>query len=118
MTDRKRRFVLFAALAGVAGWSIWLALNEQPGEAGGDRNAVAEPAVHAARLAAAVHAPARIAAQTKSQEAEPRLTLSRADLFPEQTWYVPPPPPPPPPYVPPPPPQAPALPFSYMGRWQ
>jgi hypothetical protein len=57
-------------------------------------------------------------AKPKPQEAASRLALSRANLFPEQTWFVaPPPPPPPPPYVPP-PPQAPALPFSYMGRWQ
>ena len=117
MTDRKRRSVLFVALAGVAAWSIWLARNEQSGDAAGDRNAVAEPAAHAPRSAHAVHAPAPVAAQTKSQEAEPRLALSRANLFPEQTWYIPPPPPPPPPYVPPPPPQAPALPYSYMGRW-
>ena len=76
-----------------------------------------EPVAHARR-------PARVASQhpprsrTKSQEAEPRLAIARANLFPKQTWYIPPPPPPPPPYVPPPPPQAPALPFSYMGRWQ
>ncbi len=118
MTDRKRRSVLFVALAGVAAWSIWLAVDEQPDDAAGDRNAVAEPVAHASHPAPAVHAPAAVALQTKSQEAEPRLALSHANLFPEQTWYIPPPPPPPPPYVPPPPPQAPALPFSYMGRWQ
>ena len=118
MTDKKRRAILFAALAGVAAWSGWLAVHEQRDKAAGDRTAVAEPVAHARRPAPAVATPVPGAVQTKSQEAEPRLALSRANLFPEQTWYVPPPPPPPPPYVPPPPPQAPALPFSYMGRWQ
>jgi len=117
VTEKKRRAVLFAALAGVAAWSVWLAVHEQSGDAAGDRNEVAEPAARASHAAPAVRAPAPVAAQAKSREAEPRLEPG-ADLFPEQTWYVPPPPPPPPPYVPPPPPQAPALPFSYMGRWQ
>ena len=118
MTDKKRRAILFVALAGVAAWSVWLAIQEQGGKAAGDRTGVAEPVAHARRPAVAAATPVPGAVQTKSQEAEPRLALSRANLFPEQTWYVPPPPPPPPPYVPPPPPQAPALPFSYMGRWQ
>lgn len=118
MTDKQRRSLLFAALAGVAAWSIWLAVEEPPGDASDDQGAVAEPVAHAARPAAASHAPAAAAAQASSQQAEPRLALSRTNLFPEQTWYIPPPPPPPPPYVPPPPPQAPPLPFSYMGRWQ
>lgn len=118
MTDKKRRAILFAALAGVAAWSGWLAVHEQRDDAAGDRTGVAEPVAHARPPAPAAATLVPGAVQTKSQEAEPRLALSRANLFPEQTWYVPPPPPPPPPYVPPPPPQAPALPFSYMGRWQ
>jgi len=118
MTDKTRRSVLFAALAGVAAWSIWLAINDPSNDDAGGRIDVAEPAAHASRPARAVQVSAPAAVQTKPQEAEPRLALSRTNLFPEQTWYVPPPPPPPPPYVPPPPPQAPALPFSYMGRWQ
>jgi len=118
MTDKTRRSVLFAALAGVAAWSIWLAINDRSNDDAGGRIDVAEPAAHASRPARAVQGSAPAAVQTKPQEAEPRLALSRTNLFPEQTWYVPPPPPPPPPYVPPPPPQAPALPFSYMGRWQ
>ncbi|MBC2732650.1 hypothetical protein [Thiobacillus sp.] len=118
MTDKARRSVLFVALAGVAAWSIWLAINDRSNDDADDRIDVAEPAAHAPRPARATQAPAPVAVRTKPQEAEPRLALSRTNLFPEQTWYVPPPPPPPPPYVPPPPPQAPALPFSYMGRWQ
>ncbi len=118
MTDKTRRSVLFLALAGVAAWSIWLALNEQPDDAAGDRIDVAEPVARAPRPVPAVQSPAAATPPGKSQDPAPRLALSRANLFPEQTWYIPPPPPPPPPYVPPPPPQAPALPFSYMGRWQ
>lgn len=118
MTDKKRRAVLFTALAGVAAWSLWLAVDEQSGDAAGDRIDVAEPATHAPRPVRPAQALAPVAGRAKQPEAEPRLALSHANLFPEQTWYVPPPPPPPPPYVPPPPPQAPALPFSYMGRWQ
>lgn len=111
MTEKKRRSVLFIALAGVAAWSAWLALNEPASDA-----EVAEPAARAQRAAPIPIDTAAVA--TQKQEAAPRLELVRANLFPKQTWYVPPPPPPPPPYVPPPPPQAPALPFSYMGRWQ
>jgi hypothetical protein len=107
-----RRSVLFVALAGVAAWSTWLAVNEPANEAETDPLEMAEPAARA--RPAGVHA----GEAPKPQEAAPRLALARANLFPEQTWFVPPPPPPPPPYVPPPPPQAPALPFSYMGRWQ
>ena len=111
MTAPRRRALLFLALAGVVGWSLWLAFGETE-NAGGD---VAEPVTRARSPA-----PAEAAAPAQAQppEAAPRLALSRSNLFPEQTWYVPPPPPPPPPYVAPPPPQAPALPFSYMGRWQ
>jgi len=111
-----RRSVLFIALAGVAAWSAWLAINEPASDAEADLAEVAEPAARAQPAA-----PTTIAAAVvpkKPQEAAPRLALSRANLFPEQTWFIAPPPPPPPPYVPPPPPQAPALPFSYMGRWQ
>ena len=118
MTDKKRRSLLFAALASVAAWSTWLAVNGPPGDAAGDRNEVAEPVTHAPRPTIAAHATTQATARKKTHAAEPRLALSRANLFPEQTWYVPPPPPPPPPYVPPPPPQAPPLPFSYLGRWQ
>jgi len=118
MTDKTRRSALFVALAGVAAWSIWLAINDRSNDDAGDRIDVAEPAAHAPRPVRAAQAPAPAAGRAKQPEAEPRLALSRTNLFPEQTWYVPPPPPPPPPYVPPPPPQAPALPFSYMGRWQ
>lgn len=118
MTDKTRRSVLFVALTGVAAWSIWLAINDRSNDDADNRIDVAEPVVHASRPAHAVQVSASVAVRAKPQEAEPRLALSRTNLFPEQTWYVPPPPPPPPPYVPPPPPQAPALPFSYMGRWQ
>lgn len=109
MTAPLRRALLFLALAGVVGWSLWLA----SGETDPPVVDVAEPATRARSPA-----PAEAAAPTPPPEAAPRLALSRTNLFPEQTWYVPPPPPPPPPYVAPPPPQAPALPFSYMGRWQ
>jgi hypothetical protein len=112
MTEKQRRSLLFIALAGVAAWSIWLAVNEPPGEAETGLAEATEPAARARPVSVRARAPA------KPQAPAPRLALARADLFPEQTWYVPPPPPPPPPYVPPPPPQAPALPFTYMGRWQ
>src|SRR3569623_121515 len=90
MTDKTRRSVLFAALAGVAAWSIWLAINDRSNDDAGDRIDVAEPAAHASRPARAVQVSAPAAVQTKPQEAEPRLALSRTNLFPEQTWYVPP----------------------------
>jgi hypothetical protein len=118
MSEKQRRSVLFIALAGVAAWSAWLAVNEPASEAAGDLVEVAEPAARTSHPASEVTDPAPIMTPTKPPEATPRLALARANLFPEQTWYVAPPPPPPPPYVPPPPPQAPALPFSYMGRWQ
>jgi hypothetical protein len=114
MSEQQRRWVLFVALAGAVSWSAWLALNDDAAETAGDAVEVAEPATRA-------HIPANnapLAAPRPAQETLPRLALARADLFPEQTWYVAPPPPPPPAYVPPPPPQAPALPFRYMGRWQ
>ncbi len=114
MTAKKRRSVLFLALAGVLAWSIWLALNEPPDDAAGDRIDVAEPVMHTPRPSAPAQDPAPITPRTSSQDAAARLALG-PNLFPEQTWYTPPPPLPPPP---PPPPQAPALPFSYMGRWQ
>ncbi|MDP3585059.1 MAG: hypothetical protein Q8R61_08035 [Thiobacillus sp.] len=109
MTTSRRRALLFLALAGVVGWSLWLAFGETE-NAGVD---VAEPVTRARSPA-----PAETAAPVQPPEAAPRLALSRSNLFPQQTWYVPPPPPPPQPYVAPPPPQAPSLPFSYMGRWQ
>jgi len=117
VSPKQRRSVLFVALAGVAAWSAWLAVGEQPGDARGDLVAVAEPVARPERPRS-VSRPLPVAARATSHDAEPRLGLARANLFPEQTWYIPPPPPPPPPYVPPPPPQAPPLPFSYMGRWQ
>lgn len=109
MTAPRRRALLFLALAGVVGWSLWLASGETE-NAGVD---VAEPMTRARPPA-----PGETAARVQPPEAAPRLALSRSNLFPQQSWYVPPPPPPPQPYVAPPPPQAPALPFSYMGRWQ
>jgi hypothetical protein len=113
--NTRRRAVLYIALAGVAAWSAWLAVNEPANDPAADLVEVVEPAARAPVSAAPDTA---AVARPKPQEAASRLALSRANLFPEQTWFVaPPPPPPPPPYVPP-PPQAPALPFSYMGRWQ
>ncbi|MCL5061179.1 MAG: hypothetical protein M1449_12350 [Candidatus Thermoplasmatota archaeon] len=111
MSERQRRSVLFLALAGVAAWSLWLALGEPADDAESDPVGLAEPVVRASL-------PAPAGAPVQPREASPRLGLARANLFPEQTWFVAPPPPPPPPHVPPPPPQAPALPFGYMGRWQ
>jgi hypothetical protein len=117
MSEKQRRSVLFIALAGATAWSAWLAANEPESEADTVVE-VAEPVARDNPPAPAVIGAALVSAPAKPQEALPRLALSRANLFPEQTWFVAPPPPPPPPYVPPPPPQAPALPFSYMGRWQ
>ena len=117
--NKLRRSVLFIALAGVAAWSAWLAINEPASDAEADLAEVAEPAARAQPAAPTTTTiDAAAVARKKLQQAAPRLALARANLFPEQTWFIPPPPPPPPPYVPPPPPQAPALPFSYMGRWQ
>ena len=113
MTASRRRALLFLLLAGAVGWSLWLAF----GEADTAVVEVAEPATRARSPGPIEAAPAKAAPPTAPPDAVPRLALSRSNLFPEQTWYVPPPPPPPPPYVAPPPPQAPALPFSYMGRW-
>jgi hypothetical protein len=107
---------LFIALAGVAAWSGWLAINEPTGSAEADLVEVAEPVARTRPPAPSVVGTAPAPAPTNPQDAAPRLALSRANLFPEQTWFVAPPPPPL--FVPPPPPQAPALPFSYMGRWQ
>lgn len=118
MTQKQRRSMLFIALAGTAAWSFWLALNEPAKDADTDLVEVAKPAAHATRSVPKGIVTTPDMARTKRQEDEPRLALARANLFAEQTWFIPPPPPPPPAYVPPPPPQAPALPFSYMGRWQ
>jgi hypothetical protein len=85
-------------------WSAWLAVSGDATEAESDAIELAKPVRTQARPA--VHP---VAVPAKPDEAVPRLTLARANLFPRQTWYVPPPPPPP---------QAPPLPFSYMGRWQ
>lgn len=118
MTEKQRRTVIFAVLAGVVAWSGWLALNEPATEAESDLLGTADPATPATLAPPAVPGPSPAGVPVESQETPSRLALSRTNLFPEQTWYVAPPPPPPPaPYVPP-PPQAPALPFSYMGRWQ
>lgn len=115
--NTRRRAVLYIALAGVAAWSAWLAVNEPASDPAADLVEVVEPAARMRAPDSAAPDTAAVA-KPKPQEAASRLALSRANLFPEQTWFVaPPPPPPPPPYVPP-PPQAPALPFSYMGRWQ
>lgn len=118
MTEKQRRSALFLALAGVVAWSGWLALNEPATEAETVPAKVVRPVVHAGRPDPAAMGTAPAKARTSPHEAAPRLALSRANLFPEQTWVRPPPPPPPTPYVAPPPPQAPALPYSYMGRWQ
>jgi hypothetical protein len=118
VTAKQRRSVLFLALAGVVAWSGWLALNEPASEDETTPADVAKPVVRASHSGPATMSTVPAMVQTNPHEAEPRLALSRANLFPEQTWYVPPPPPPPVPYVAPPPPQAPALPYSYMGRWQ
>lgn len=113
MSEKRRRSILYVALAAVAAWSAWLAVNEPATEAEDDAVELAKPAAPARPLAPPAALPA------SAGEGAPRLALARADLFPEQTWYVPPPPPPPPPPAPPPPPpQAPALPFRYMGHWQ
>ncbi|MCA1925908.1 MAG: hypothetical protein LDL16_06490 [Thiobacillus sp.] len=110
MSAARRRTLLFALLAGALGWSAWLALNEPAADT---------PLVELAEPRAGKPTQPAPAAPAASAAAEPpvRLGAARANLFPEQTWFVPPPPPPPPPYVPPPPPQAPALPYAYMGRW-
>jgi len=118
MTHRQRRTVLFLALAGVAAWSIWLASSESSSDAEDSPDKVAEPRVRNNSASPVAISPAPILTPAKTRETQPRLALARANLFPEQTWFIPPPPPPPPPYVTPPPPQAPALPFGYMGRWQ
>ena len=117
--NKLRRSLLYLALAGVAAWSAWLAINEPASDVEADLAEVAEPAARAQPAAPTTTTiDAAAVARKKPQQAAPRLALARANLFPEQTWFIAPPPPPPPPYVPPPPPQAPALPFSYMGRWQ
>ena len=119
MNEKKRRVIIFSALAGVLAWSIWLAFNEPHDEAHGVSVEVVEPITRARPPASVAEGAASPSAHTPAEsDALPRLALSRANLFPAQTWYVPPPPPPPPPYVAPPPPQAPALPYTYMGRWQ
>lgn len=118
MSEKQRRSVLYIALAGVLAWSGWLAINEPASDAETNLVEVAKPGARAHPPVHAVIDAAVAVAPTKPQEAASRLALARANLFPEQTWFIAPPPPPPPPYVPPPPPQAPALPFSYMGRWQ
>lgn len=118
MTEKRRRTVMFSVLAGVVAWSGWLAFNDPASEADSDLLATVEPATPAALAPAAVPAATPAGAPAKPEETPSRLALSRADLFPGQTWYVAPPAPPPAPYVAPPPPRAPALPFSYMGRWQ
>ncbi len=119
MNESRRRVLLFLALAGVAGWSGWLAINDSATD--NTDIELAEPVAQMRTHSVSTPATATAITPAKTQEAVPRLALTRTNLFPEQTWYVPPSPPPPPRYVPPPPPpppQAPPLPFSYMGRWQ
>lgn len=115
MNNARRRALIFSALAGALAWSGWLALNDSA------QDEVAEPVKALAphgRTGVMGTTPASPAKHLVQPATAPRMAVPRSDLFPKQTWYIPPPPPPPPPYVPPPPPQAPALPFSYMGRWQ
>jgi len=112
VSPARRRSLLFVLLAGVLGWSAWLALNEPAGEA--ETIELVRPDRPVERAPEIVSQPAQAVVADLSG---PRLALAKADLFPEQTWHIPPPPPPPAPIVPPPPPQAPALPFAYMGRW-
>ena len=118
MTERQRRTVLFLALAGVGAWSVWLASSESYNDAENGPDPAAEPRVRKNLPSPVAISPVPILTPAKTRETQPRLALARANLFPEQTWFIPPPPPPPPPYVAPPPPQAPALPFGYIGRWQ
>jgi hypothetical protein len=113
--NKRRRSVLYFALAGVAAWSAWLAVNEPASDAEVE---VAGPVARANPPVPGIIDAGVATAPKKPQEAASRLALARGNLFPEQSWFVAPPLPPPPPYEPPPPPQAPALPFSYMGRWQ
>src|SRR3569832_1276248 len=88
MTDKTRRSILFAALAGVAAWSIWLAINDRSNDDAGNQNNETKPATQTTHPTRAVQVSAPAVVQTKPQEAEPRLALSRTNLFPEQTWYV------------------------------
>lgn len=118
MTADRRRLLLYGILAAVVAWSGWLALDDDATPARDDA-ADMLPAARPSQPSTA--APARATPAPAVAANEPRLTLPRTNLFPEQTWYVPPPPPPPPPpapYAPPPPPEAPPLPYSYVGRWQ
>lgn len=116
MSDAKRRVVLFLALAGAVGWSAWLALNEPATDA--TEIELVEPTAQSRTPVVADPVSDTPTSVKPGTTPAPRLALSTTNLFPEQTWYIAPPPPPPPAYVPPPPPQAPALPFTYMGRWQ
>lgn len=109
MTLRLRQTLLFVMLAGVAAWSVRLALSPRPVPAPG-------VAVHAQRAHAAARSVPLQSAVADSDRLAPDM---EADLFARQTWVVAPPPPPPPrPPLPPAPPQAPALPFVYLGTWQ
>lgn len=114
MSTARRRPVLYTLLAGVLGWSGWIALHEPT-----DDTEVIEPArSHVSPAPRPAERPrGATSAAPPGPPAAPRLALMRANLFPAQTWTPPPPPPPPAPVVPPPPPQAPALPYAYLGRW-
>jgi len=115
VNNARRRVLIFSALAAVLAWSGWLALNDSAQDDVAEPVKALTPHKQSGVRKAAPTLPAK---QLVQPAAAPRMAVPRSDLFPKQTWYIPPPPPPPPPYVPPPPPQAPALPFSYMGRWQ
>jgi hypothetical protein len=117
MTDARRRTLLFSTLAVALAWSGWLAFNDNQQDETADLLAKADHPAKRVNKAAPPFARQKQAA-TPGKQTTPRMAVSKTDLFPKQTWYIPPPPPPPPPYVPPPPPQAPALPFTYMGSWQ
>lgn len=120
MTPRRRRVVLFVALAAVVGWSGWLGFNDDASDQLVEADIRRAP-VAAPDAAPASESPVATPVQATSDEIESRFALSHSNLFPGQTWYVAPPPPPPPPpqpELPPPPPEAPPLPYSYMGRWQ
>jgi len=83
--NKLRRSVLFIALAGVAAWSAWLAINEPASDAEADLAEVAEPAARAQPAAPTTTTiDAAAVARKKPQQAAPRLALARANLFPSR----------------------------------
>lgn len=105
-TPRQRFLLLVSALVVTLGL-VWMAPDETTSAPPADL--VSGERVRPARAAPAAQTELR-ALSLASLSRRPAPEGHAANLFPQQTWYVPPPPPKPAP------PSPPALPFTYIGK--